>query len=193
MFCLKFQSSCKLNKFSWFGTEYVEKSRKTSLTMKSWPFWPLVLWEILWYSLVSKSEKSWREFLVLSQNPRNIARFLYVLCWARFMDQRWLRNQLCKPSDQSQYDIYRQLTRLYNYRPVMVQAPALTVSWAITDPFISNWLDHLLHLSERFCEEVCDCQVCWYVNRADNRWHWVQEAVLVFSHILLSKIYQSIW
>ncbi len=76
---------------------------------------------------------------------------------------------------------------------LLVQAPALTVCWAITDPFISNWLYNLLHLSERFCEEVCDCQVCWYVNRADNRWHWVQEAVLVFSHILLSKIHQSIW
>ena len=166
--------------------------------MKSWPFWPLALlvplvsWEILWYGLVSSpnprnlGENFW-SYIGIREILQDLTRFLDVLCWARFMAQ--------KPALPAVWPItVRHLSATDPAISVMVQAPGLTVGWAIPDPFISNWLEHLLYLSKRFCEEVCDC-VCWYVNRADNtnRWHWVQEAVLVFSHILLSKIYQSIW
>ena len=144
--------------------------------------------------LISKSEKSWREFLVLSRNPRNIARS-HKISRCTLLGQVHGSEMAQKPALPAVWPItVRHLSATDPAISVMVQAPGLTVGWAIPDPFISNWLDHLLHLSKRFCEEVCDC-VCWYVNRADNtnRWHWVQEAVLVFSHILLSKIYQSIW
>ena len=171
----------------------IEKSCKISLTTKSRPFWtlsaPLVSWEILRYGLVSS--------------------------------HLWIREKLarisCFVSESEKYCNISQDFLMYSagpdrvYESRMAQKPALLADWPITvrhlsatdpaiwlsrsaklapDPFIGQLTGYLI---ERFREEVCDCQVCWYVNTAENIWHCVQEVLFLFSHILLSKIYQYIW
>ena len=149
----------------------IKKSCEIPLTTKYRPFWPLSsshLVRNLVRGLISSPNPRSLGENVSSRNPRNIVRSRKVSrCSLPAELGIWI-------SDGSGACLAARLT---NHSTAFNRQ---CTGRTITEPLQTSDRDNILHSMERFSEKVFDCQVCRYVNRAENRWHCVQEADLVW-------------
>ena len=152
------------------NTIMIKKSCEIPLTTKYRPFWPLSsshLVRNLVRGLISSPNPRSLGENVSSRNPRNIVRSRKVSrCSLPAELGIWI-------SDGSGACLAARLT---NHSTAFNRQ---CTGRTITEPLQTSDRDNILHSMERFSEKVFDCQVCRYVNRAENRWHCVQEADLV--------------